>query len=678
MDEVIKTINERTIDFILKKSPPPPPRTITMTNRDLTQPNLPNTNWSNLTLIDVNLSKSVLTNSIFTNTIFTRGLLSEANLSGADLSRANLQKADLTQAQLSKANLIEANLSGANLTGANLSGANLQKADLREAKLIGANLTGANLTGANLTGANLSGANLIGADLSNAKLIGANLTGANLSLVNLIGANLTGAILFGAKLYKSNFQNNTILNDINISITTNFGETLENANFSGINFNHLSWHGGTIVNCNFTNANLSSSENRVVDEYGDDHGLSWFTEATFNHCDFTNADLRRIEIINCIFIHCNFTGANLTDLMFDEKSNFDDCDFTGANLTNVTIPSKSIFSDCIFRQANLTNTIFTGAYIEGSIFSTTVPPERLAGTVGTPIFNDPPPPPATPLGVAYEIHNASDKYIDKCIKIISPRVNPDEYYTQIPNIIDSFIKPNLVAFIDSEYFEGTSDEKTETKNKLTAIFDKARLSEVSVKRKIDSGKSIGFVMEQSAPFINFYINAFVEDCFHAYAGPNGMSCVKGIYERFPMMIGPSAYAMCPELETCEDEIYKELIEAFELGKQLDFNKLLQEWMEKVNSNKINLTGIPETEEKIKVIKQDLIEFIKSKYAEIGKEVTNEFINDKIKDMDYVFQGYVNTEEISFGGNKQKKIKKTRKKNLKKSYKNTKKRKFASK
>ena len=481
--------------------------------------------------------------------------------------------------------MINCNLTSTNLTGTYLGNANLSGANLTDAKLIGANLTKVDLTNTKLIGTKLIGANLTKVDLTDANLTNADLTNAELRSAYLEGANLEGANLEGANL---------------------FGADLLRANLTH----------ATLIRTNLEGANLTGAN---------------LTDADLGYANLTSA---------------NLTGVNLTTVGTLYRADLSDIDFTEANLTGLDLTSTKL-SDCDFRRANLTNTIFLGADISESIFSTTVTLERLAGTIGTPIFRDVDLIVETPQGIAYEIHNASNKYIDKCISIISPLVSIDSYFLGFPDIVNDFVKQQLNTFINSDKFTGN---KEIILPKLDQILTKLNLSEISNEKKLVIGKSIDFVLKQSPEFINFYIDSFVQDCYHAYSGPNGISCVKGIYERFPMLIGPSALAMCPEISSCSNITYKQLIEAFELGKQIDFNSLLQEWSEQINNDPIDLTidGLTLPDKK-KLIKSNLINFIKDKYAEIGTPITEEEIIEKILPFEYIYDSYIQTNTISFGG-----------------------------
>jgi uncharacterized protein YjbI with pentapeptide repeats len=107
-------------------------------------------------------------------------LVSDEQLPSVNLRGVNLSGVDLNSYNLSSAILINTLFNYSNLSGTNLC-----SADLRSARLGNANLSGANLSCANLTRADLRDANLTDSDLRNANLHEAILWGANFSNVDL-------------------------------------------------------------------------------------------------------------------------------------------------------------------------------------------------------------------------------------------------------------------------------------------------------------------------------------------------------------------------------------------------------------------------------------------------------------------------------------------------------------
>jgi hypothetical protein len=179
-------------------------------------------------------------------------------------------------------------------------------------------------------------------------------------------------------------------------------------------------------------------------------------------------------------------------------------------------------------------------------------------------------------------------------------------------------------------------------DQLNAVLQKVNSAQYSREPKNINiiGKTVDFVLKQPDEFIEFYINAFIQDCYSAYQ--NGeMSCVAGIVERFYMIIGDAAYAMCPD-ENCDNPTYTELLTLF--GKKIDKNELTQEWADKYLESD-ELKNMSKSERK-----QHYINFMKSKYQELGMldETTKNLINREADNLDYVF------ESLQFGGKRRNK------------------------
>jgi uncharacterized protein YjbI with pentapeptide repeats len=138
---------------------------------------------------------------------------------GADLSEAEFSFAFLGDVSFNQANLFQARFHGAKgLVYAQLENTNLF--DSRVLNLITTlngidqDLSNADLGGANLAGAELHRANLTGANLNGAMLYHAELQGAILTEANCVGTDFTAAQLTGACLEAWNYDDTTILQDI--------------------------------------------------------------------------------------------------------------------------------------------------------------------------------------------------------------------------------------------------------------------------------------------------------------------------------------------------------------------------------------------------------------------------------------------------------------------------------
>ena len=144
-------------------------------DKDLSSMDLSGWDFSGVDFGGWNLSKCNLKKAIFYTSDDKgeeiKSKLIKADLHEAYLWNANLQKADLSCADLQKADLYEANLQGAHLDYAHLKEAYLYYAHLKEASLCYADLLKTNLWNANLQKADLSGANLRDSEFNNGTIL---------------------------------------------------------------------------------------------------------------------------------------------------------------------------------------------------------------------------------------------------------------------------------------------------------------------------------------------------------------------------------------------------------------------------------------------------------------------------------------------------------------------------
>ena len=450
--------------------------------------------------------------------------LENAMLNGANLTRANLREANLTEAHLIKAKLVRADLSISDLTRADLTRANLSKANLANADLTFADLTRAKLINADLTFADLTRANLANADLTEANLNEANLTSANLTRANLTYVDLTGADLSEADL-----------SEADLTIANLNGAKLNGAKLNGADLTEVDLSEADLIVANLNGANL--------------------TRTNLNEADLTRADLRGADLTFADLTSANLSEANLSEADLTD-ANLTDANLTGANLTGA-----------ILIGANLTGAILIGAILIGANLDEAI----LTDVIGlnTEMPEEMP-------GIAYEVHNAYGKFqskIPKYFEIINEIVDKsDETYANFENITE-YIRPKLIKSINEEFPE---NEQKKLIDKLNAILNKfSSATEISsIKEyKIMAGKTIDFVLKQDPEFIRIYITNFIQDCYHAYEGDDGMTCSKGIVERFPMVLYTATKNACPDKENC-NELFNKLNELFEPP---DINEITKLW-----------------------------------------------------------------------------------------------------
>ena len=255
-----------------------------------------------------------------------------------------------------------------------------------------------------------------------------------------------------------------------------------------------------------------------------------------------------------------------------------------------------------------------------------------------------PQPQPQPAAVAFEIHHAADKVdLEEYIAIISEGLPEPNYYTTLDNILD-YVKPKFIDYIEAHF----GIEKDTYKTKLNLLLNKANLATAIKNKPINKiivGKSVDFVFRQPEEFIDFYIHVFIQDCYHAYKGTGDTSsCVKGIFERFFMIVGDAAFSMCPDEEHCDvpnKEIYLKLLILF--NKRADKNAFTQEWAERYLESPEIINMLPEDR------KKHYIDFMKSKYREVDllDKSTEDLIQNEATQLNYVFEG------LHFGGGKNK-------------------------
>ncbi len=203
------------------------------------------------------------------------------------------------------------------------------------------------------------------------------------------------------------------------------------------------------------------------------------------------------------------------------------------------------------------------------------PIERAAA----PAVRPPPPPPAEePGGVAYEIHNAFDRFkLNEFIGLIESKsyfINRDR---PLQPLIDN-INANPA---------NSAAVKRDLTAKINRIFTTLREYGGYETNKDKIIKCIQYVLMQPQEFIDAYIQTFISDCLKAYSTGRQESCVKGMYERIfysfrdtiaticlDQMQGTGASPLCkPEYITLFEFFY----ETWPKEGPGGLNEYMQEW-----------------------------------------------------------------------------------------------------
>jgi surface protein len=408
-------------------------------------------------------------------------------------------------------------------------------------------------------------------------------------------------------------------------------------------------------------------------------------ESMFEGCETFNQPLEQWNVSNVINMEHMFYGcekfnqpleqwnvSNVTNMgaMFEGCENFNQ-PLNSWNILRVT-DMGFMFEGCIqFNQpldrwntANVTNMhdIF---YRCGPIAQNNIQLWERERERANPQVRVIPPP---TQGVAYEIHNAFNQHYalnkDKYFEIIELPGHPDSIYTSI-NIVE-YIKPKLLELIQKVYPADAINVKTDEMNQILTTINNARELSEKPDTKLLLGKTVDFLVTQSNEFVHFYLEALKYDCLNAYSSDSPISCVKGMIERFYLTMGDTAYALCPDPDTCNNPKYNELVSLF--NKRVDKNELTQEW------NKTFLEDPVKREELLNLTKEQrkdhYRQFMIQKYRDAGQIpnekakqiVLRDIIEPEVIALDYVF------DELQFGGSRNNKGKKSRK-NKKKSRKN---------
>ena len=409
------------------------------------------------------------------------------------------------------------------------------------------------------------------------------------------------------------------------------------------------------------------------------------TELNLDFTDYTGVTFKDALIPNSTFINTQLICANFSDTDL-RGSNFQLADLrmailTGAHLDNAILTEANLkyahLDNASLRGANLTgadlrytnliNTDLRGCILNGTLFWGSTwgegtrydentmadavleaqPDDQMVAIEAPPVYLQPQP---QFQGVAFEVHNAFDKInMDRYMEIINTVID-DTNVADYKRDIIGYVKRKFTEKIEELEFTNKATKLQELENVLTklGLSDLIRVEHI----QIQIGKTVDYVLLQSPAFIELYIDGFIEECAHAYAGQAGLSCVKGIVERFIMFIGSTLREICRDADCSQDKL--DLLNLF-----IDINVLLKAWTEEWQT-KLKTTPdawfVLTNEER----KADFINFLTGKYTEAKflNDDTKKLINDTATKYDYVFTNREDN-DIAFGG-RRKKIKRERK------------------
>ena len=263
---------------------------------------------------------------------------------------------------------------------------------------------------------------------------------------------------------------------------------------------------------------------------------------------------------------------------------------------------------------------------------------------------------------AMEIHNEFGKINKDNLQQIFATNNQNTSNTDW-TLINVFYKMSEV--INAHFFDNV---KLNYLRDLQRVLTKAQeaFNNPVNKRNYFINESLNLAFSLPADFQEAYVRAFIEDCAKAYS-PNAdtntnvdlTSCVGGIMERFVMSLGDAAFILCPEYDTCTNELYKSLLKV--IRQVIDMNAIAQKWA-------TERMELPEVQAKSTLDrKQDFIDFAKSEFAGPNQvdNKTMEIINNYANKISYVFE----QQEMAFGGKIRKRRVTKRRRQTKRKYSN---------
>lgn len=461
---------------------------------------------------------------------------------------------------------------------------NLAKFDLS-----GRDLSNVNFTGANLEHTNLGGCTLVGTIFKNTNLVDAKFTACSAAGLEFTGCNLSS----NAFRYAANFD----------------GVDFVNCRFTGCFMEEAQFIRATVDHCTFIDCTGTSIEFMECSLLG----------ATFRACEMSNIHIIQTMVDNAQISECDFSAANIFD------SSFNDAMLTGVNLTNAEL-SWDNYSN-IFDGAILTDVEGMPDFVPQGVI------------IGAPEEEETP-----PEGVAFEIHNANDRIDMAKLKAILAQGGPRQTTSTVDDMVAnlnrilSFIAQNPRQFHDAN----------RKSNDMHDIATRLLQSEYSRNPQTIEvvNLALGYVLRQPPKFIVAYIEAFVEDCAHAYStGEHTMSCVNGIIERTYFSIFEAMRVICPAMTAdCLTPEQQSLAAVF---GSVDLAAEANKWFE-ANADKREMQNMDSA-----ALKQRFIADMTAAHANVDRW-TAEKIARYADTLDYAFNN-----KLQLGGKRRRRITKTK-------------------
>jgi uncharacterized protein (UPF0335 family) len=198
----------------------------------------------------------------------------------------------------------------------------------------------------------------------------------------------------------------------------------------------------------------------------------------------------------------------------------------------------------------------------------------------------------------------------------------------------------MIYFVHEKY--NGDKNKNDLVTKIDSIFDEIKGSTfdtIGTEYIVNVKTTLLFISKVNNPImINNYIEAFIEDCIHAYGqGSGNMSCVKGIQERFVLSFDNLFRSLCCQQKMCaNDNISQDVLDIMcpvnkdmiieAISKNEPFNSYIQQW----SMNKTYKETYKNQNESQR--KEHVIDYLTNQFTEgiqdtaIKSEIRNEIAN----------------------------------------------------
>jgi len=229
--------------------------------------------------------------------------------------------------------------------------------------------------------------------------------------------------------------------------------------------------------------------------------------------------------------------------------------------------------------------------------------------VAQPVVRPQPVEVAQPAGVAFEIHNAFNKFnIIEFMKIIN--VKRSDFKNR-----DAPLKPLIDNINSNSKFSFL--KKFELARKIERISNTLKQYSNYDRNINNITACIQYVLMQPQDFIDTYINTFITDCLKAYSSGNTQSCIKGMYERVYFAFRDTVSTICLDqiqgtgaAPLCKPE-YIEIFNCFYEDMPTEMlNDYAQQWFQERGEEAGNFSE----ENRI----EDFVGFVRSKVNNVAR------------------------------------------------------------